>query len=267
MYKKVLLDAAWNTAVYTKTSYNLEINPALVKLREYSKNKKNILDLGCADGKILWQIYRKDANFTGIDISERSIRIAKQKFLKKKNVKFFKEDLESLKIYKKRFDLIYSTYTLEHLDNPEMMLLTATDLLESGGMLILICPNYGSPVEYSPGSPMVGETLGWRAVKQFVNSWRPYKALEWRKVRPPILDTHQYVSDADVTIEPYLGTLVKFLERIGMKTVEAESGIEKIEYGKNILGFIKYFSLMLGKMNIWPFKYYGPRLFYAGVKE
>ncbi len=264
MYKQALRKLAWEKPEYT--DWDFQVNPAIKKLQAYSIDRKNILDLGCADGKVLEQIHRKEANFAGVDISSRSIRKARKRFTGKNNINFICCDLEKIN-FKKKFDLVYSTYTFEHLDNPELILEKMIGWTTVGGIMIVICPNYGSPVEYSPGSPKSNETLVSRAFGQFLNSWRPHKALGWRKVKPPIIDTHRYTSDADVTGEPYLGSLVEFLEKLGIETVEAESGIDKITAGSNILGLIKFFCLQFGKLGLWPFKYYGPRVFYVGIKR
>lgn len=264
-YKNRLAKQAWNLPEYT-TGKVSQTNLALVKLYDLAAKAENILDLGCADGKILGQIYRKDAKFVGVDIARRSIEKAKKAFKGKRNVRFVVGDIEKLDLGEEKFDLVYSTYVLEHVDKPEVVLEKMIKLLMPQGILVVICPNYGSPVEYSPGSPKLGETLGTRAIKLFVESWLKRPGLAWREVVPPILTSHKYVSDADVTHEPYLGTLVKFFENRGIETVEAESGIEKIAWGKNYLGLIKFVCLSLGKIGIAPFKYYGPRIFYFGVK-
>ena len=76
---------------------NTKRDPKKCKFDEYSfrlkkiekiKNKKNILDIGCADGKILSQLKKQKYNVYGIEINKEHI-----KNLKNKRIKFYDKDI------------------------------------------------------------------------------------------------------------------------------------------------------------------------------
>ena len=76
------------------------------------KNKKNVLDVGCGAGTLSFELARSGYNCTAIDISEKSLKIAKKtasKNLKKKelkNLNFFKSSFENLQKFNNKYDAI-----------------------------------------------------------------------------------------------------------------------------------------------------------------
>lgn len=92
---------------------------------EFSKFKnKNVLEVGCGIGTTAFEFVKNKANYIGLDISQKSLEIAKLRFKVfniKKGYQFVYGDSEKLSKIKlistKKFDLIYSFGVLHHSPN------------------------------------------------------------------------------------------------------------------------------------------------------
>ena len=75
---------------------------------------KNVLEIGCSSGELA-AIYSENARrYTGVDLSDAAIQIAKEKSLK--NCEFIECDAHSLPFPDNSFDLIVVNSLLHHLD-------------------------------------------------------------------------------------------------------------------------------------------------------
>lgn len=98
---------------------------------------KEVLDLGCGIGTDAIEFARAGANVVAVDISDRSIGIARRRAEAEgvwKNVMFVNDDAERgnlLAPYK--FDLVYSFGVIHHTPNPEAILKNVRRLLKPGG--------------------------------------------------------------------------------------------------------------------------------------
>ncbi len=96
------------------------------KFADFKKYKgKNVLEIGCGIGTDALEFIRHGANYTGIDLSEKSIRICQSRVscynLEKKKPIFIKDNCENLsktfqylKKNKIKLDLIYSFGVIHH---------------------------------------------------------------------------------------------------------------------------------------------------------
>jgi 2-polyprenyl-3-methyl-5-hydroxy-6-metoxy-1,4-benzoquinol methylase len=104
----------------------------------------NILDLGCAEGKLAVLLALKGHNVTAADISQNFLNKASN-LAKEKNVKVntiwcdIEENVDNLK--GKKFDVIYFMDVIEHLRNPIVALENIKNLLKDNGTLIIHTPN------------------------------------------------------------------------------------------------------------------------------
>lgn len=97
------------------------------KFAEFKKYKnKNVLEIGCGIGTDAFEFIKKGANYYGVELSERSLNVAKKRvevfgLNKNKNINFFLGDAENLTkikdLKKVKFDLIYSFGVLHHTTN------------------------------------------------------------------------------------------------------------------------------------------------------
>ena len=241
-----LKQPVWETEnYYTKAHIeNLDLaNPGIRILFDLAKKIENILDLGCGDGSRLSLLSK---NGTGIDISEKAISLAKKKFPK---LNFVVGNLEKLPFKDESFDLVYSAYVFEHLENPVNVLSEAKRVLNNDGNLVIICPNYGAPNRASP--PFKGSRI-----KKFFSGIFIKDGLNWNKI-VPIASKKKYDTDWDATIEPYSLSLEKYLNGNGFKVIK---NISTWEYElKNVRIHQKIFKF-LGNIGIYPFRFWSPHI-------
>lgn len=78
----------------------------------------NVLDFGCGNGLMLKAVLSKGGEYTGIDISDQLIELAKKKYvqeIKNKQAKFFVGDVLKNKLPDNQFDYIFSYAVLHHI--------------------------------------------------------------------------------------------------------------------------------------------------------
>jgi ubiquinone/menaquinone biosynthesis C-methylase UbiE len=101
--------------------------------KEY--NGKDVLEVGCGIGTAAQSFIENGANYTGIDLSDRSIEIAKQRLdIFNLSGKLFQANIEELNdIENKEFDLIYSFGVLHHTPNIDVAIRNIFKMLKVGG--------------------------------------------------------------------------------------------------------------------------------------
>ncbi len=285
-FKKKLLSTIWEKPSYARASEKeiqkqLSSNLGHLRLLEYSKRASLILDCACGDGRVLFHLWRKDARFCGVDLSSRAIQAARKRLGRKVNVSLFVGDVERVAVKGGLFDLVYSSYALEHVDDPKMAILEMIRLLARGGTMIIVCPNYGSPFHPSASSPPPRMTLFSRAMRIFFKSHGAVvvepRSLGWMKVQPKAIVEGRWEQDWDTTVEPYVQTLLPFLRRNGVEILEYSSGLERrsesswddlrgVSLQQLILKIFRKWFEFLGRIGIVPYLYYGPTLFVVGRK-
>ena len=115
-------------------------------MKEISWKGKVVLDAGCGTGELPYLIAKKGARHVmGIDYSKEAIEAA-QKTYHEKNLSFECTDITQLK--GKKFDVITTLGTLEHVDDPLAVLKKLKSMLNPGGSLIVTCPNWVNPRGY-----------------------------------------------------------------------------------------------------------------------
>lgn len=91
-------------------------------LKQYLKDKcfgKNILDYGCGNGFYSWWLAKCGGNVTAIDLSEKSLEVAKKRAEKEGfalKINFSKMDCEKLEFKDNSFDIIFDGGTFSSLD-------------------------------------------------------------------------------------------------------------------------------------------------------
>lgn len=259
--KEKLKKEVWRSDIYyqiaKKGSMDMS-HPAMIALRKIATRAKKILDLGCGEGTRLHSIVGNSKSAVGIDISGVAIDLAKKSYPK---LKFIKADLEKIPLKDNSFDLVYSAYVLEHLSNPVKVLLEAIRLTEENGYLILIAPNYGAPNRASP--PFRGSRIK-KFIKGLAEDFRKNDSITWNNVEP-IASKGKYDIDWDTVVEPYIGTLMKFLQKHGLKIVEFSTCWSEELKSANLYQRVSRF---LGdKLSIYPFLMWGPHLLVVSRKE
>ena len=106
-----------------------------LKSREHNYlNGLKILDIGCGGGLISEPMARLGANVTGIDASEKNIKVAeihsKKSGLK---IKYLNKSPEQLK--HEEFDVILNLEVVEHVENVDLYMSSCKNLLKKDGLM------------------------------------------------------------------------------------------------------------------------------------
>jgi len=115
-----------------------------------------ILEIGCGMGYFTFALNRAGYSCEGIDISEEAITRARKWFgpyFRTMNI-FNIPDLPE----EERYDVIFMTELIEHVEDPSAFIAAAKRLLTAGGMLIVTTPNkdwYQAPLLWASDIPPV----------------------------------------------------------------------------------------------------------------
>lgn len=113
--------------------------------RVLQKNPADILDLGCGNGNVLGLLQQKsDANLCGIDLSEKMIKQARQRFGNR--VELQVGDAEKLQYREQQFDVIICNASFHHYIHPDIVIAEIKRVLKPQGTLILGDPT--APFEW-----------------------------------------------------------------------------------------------------------------------
>ena len=145
-----------------------------LKSKKRPLEKINILDIGCGGGLLSEPMARLGANVTGIDASDKNIKIAKLHAKKNKlNINYFCSSPEKLKI-KKKFDVILNMEIVEHVENIELFLKSCSKLLKKDGIMFVATLN-------KTLKSYVFAIIG----AEYVLRWLPIGTHDWEKFVKP----------------------------------------------------------------------------------
>tara|TARA_B100000401_G_scaffold416309_1_gene338546 strand:- start:80 stop:715 length:636 start_codon:yes stop_codon:yes gene_type:complete len=141
-------------------------------------NELKILDIGCGGGLISEPMARLGANVTGIDASEKNIKIA-QIHSEENNLKinYINSSPERLK-EKEKFDIILNLEIIEHVEDVNLYIDSCSKLLKKGGLMFTATLNR-TVVSYIKA--IVGA--------EYILRWLPIGTHDWNKfIRPEELE-------------------------------------------------------------------------------
>ena len=147
------------------------------KLKNKSKPLSgiNILDIGCGGGLLSEPISRMGANVTGIDASDKNIKIANLHSKKNKlKINYLCSSPEKLKI-KEKFDVILNMEIVEHVEDIDFFLRCCSKLLKKNGLMFVATIN---KTLKSYVFAIVGA--------EYILQWLPIGTQEWDKFIKPI---------------------------------------------------------------------------------
>ena len=146
------------------------------KLKNKSKPLSGIkiLDIGCGGGLLSEPMSRMGANVTGIDASDKNIKIAELHSKKNKlKINYLCSSPEKLKI-KKKFDVILNMEIVEHVEDIDFFLKSCSKLLKKNGLMFVATIN---KTLKSYIFAIVGA--------EYVLRWLPIGTHEWEKFVKP----------------------------------------------------------------------------------
>ena len=97
---------------------------------------KMVLEIGCGTGRIAKKIIKQCKKYVGIDISSKTVDVAKNHFKDFNNAFFINEDFLKYKDTEK-YDVIFSTLTFMHIKDKKKALNNVFNLLKNKGEFIL----------------------------------------------------------------------------------------------------------------------------------
>ncbi len=146
------------------------------KLQNKSKplSGVDILDIGCGGGLLSEPMSRMGANVTGIDASDKNIKIAKLHSKKNKlKINYLCSSPENLNV-KKKFDVILNMEIVEHVEDIDFFLKSCSKLLKKNGIMFVATIN---KTLKSYIFAIVGA--------EYVLRWLPIGTHEWEKFVKP----------------------------------------------------------------------------------
>ena len=145
-----------------------------LKSKEKPLQMINILDIGCGGGLLSEPMARLGANVTGIDASDKNIKIAKLHAKKNKlNINYFCSSPEKLKI-KKKFDVILNMEIIEHVEDINFFIKSCSKLLKKNGLMFVATLN-------KTLKSYVFAIIG----AEYVLRWLPIGTHDWEKFVKP----------------------------------------------------------------------------------
>ena len=145
-----------------------------LKSKEKPLQKINILDIGCGGGLLSEPMARLGANVTGIDASDKNIKIAQLHAKKNKlNINYFCSSPEKLKI-KNKFDVILNMEIIEHVEDINFFIKTCSKLLKKNGLMFVATLN-------KTLKSYVFAIIG----AEYVLRWLPIGTHDWEKFVKP----------------------------------------------------------------------------------
>ncbi len=150
--------------------------------KHFNINKKNlplrnlkILDIGCGGGLLSEPMSRLGAKVTGIDASEKNIKIANAHLKKSKlKINYVCASPESLKATKEQFDVILNMEIVEHVEDVELFIKKSSELLKKKGLMFVATLN---KTLKSYIFAIVGA--------EYILRWLPIGTHEWEKFVEP----------------------------------------------------------------------------------
>ena len=118
------------------------VEPHILKFADFSNcNNLKVLEIGCGIGTAAVNFIRSGANYTGIELSDESLKLTKQRF----NVYSLSGELYNINAEEdisflglNSFDLIYSFGVIHHSPNPEKIIGNVYKLLKPNGVFKLM---------------------------------------------------------------------------------------------------------------------------------
>ena len=145
-----------------------------LKSKEKPLQKINILDIGCGGGLLSEPMARLGANVTGIDASDKNIKIAKLHAKKNKlNINYFCSSPEKLKT-KKKFDVILNMEIIEHVEDINFFIKSCSKLLKKNGLMFVATLN-------KTLKSYVFAIIG----AEYILRWLPIGTHDWEKFVKP----------------------------------------------------------------------------------
>ena len=145
-----------------------------LKQKEKPLKGLNILDIGCGGGLLSEPMSRLGANVTGIDASEKNIKIAKHHLKQSKlKISYFQSAPEKFRSNLK-FDVILNMEVVEHVNDVNEFIKTSSKFLKKSGLMFIATINQTL-------KSYIFAIIG----AEYILRWLPIGTHEWDKFVKP----------------------------------------------------------------------------------
>ena len=147
-----------------------------------------ILDIGCGGGLISEPLARLGGEVTGIDASEKNIKVAKLHSKKNNlNINYLNKSPEQLNNSEK-FDIVLNLEVVEHVENVDLYIKSCSNLLKKNGIMFTATLNR-TIISYIKA--IVGA--------EYILRWLPIGTHDWNKFLKPI-EVEKMISNLNFSI-------------------------------------------------------------------
>jgi len=203
-------------------------------LKESLPPNGRILDVGCGNGVISRHLGRLGYNVLGVDVSDKTIEMARA-IDPMPNVVFEKKSAEELVASGEKYDAVICSEVLEHLNDPGALLKVLASSLAEKGKLIITVPNGEGPRETFVTKPVL-------RMRQ-KNNWM------WKSVQK----MKQSMGYSGTTVQSAADNLdhIQFFSRKDLEVLSKKHGFVITGFGKaNFVEDVFPFSLFAKRMTI-----------------
>jgi len=232
-----LYNNVWRDPEYVKIHWLPKVN---FVLNAAKKGAGKVLEVGCGCGYLSLELARNGLDVVGVDISEKSITIAKKYHSLNKFRKGFGKlsyrccDIASFNRGKEEFNSVVFFRSLHHMDDINKVLYNAHSLLKRNGNLIICEPVRGNFTRKSAEFAAL--------LRAILPTWEPYKkkitglcSLEaWNDYVQRIYDEYTYKGEFEQSPMDNLTDSSKFIlkavrKRFKIKTIKfSDAFIDKL---------------------------------------
>lgn len=241
-YKNEYYDRAYKDNKTFRKDYRYK------EILNFLKKTDKICEFGCGDASRVRNFKKNVSEIWGFDVSKEAIKRARKNL---PSGNFLISD-SGKELKNEQFDVTLCMFTLEHVFNPKKFLSEMVRVTKKGGLIINLCPNFGSPL--CPSPPEIVDCNFFERImlvlKRIKNYRKYYKNKIYKNVPP--LD-RKWQPDFDTTSEVSLEAIVR---RYKSKIIHADS----------FWSFKPYIYIpfaILAFLKIYPFQYWGFNCFFV----
>ncbi len=142
-YRKFQSIDFWTEVLCTEEQMRLSgerFSRALEMIETTSGGKGKLLDIGCSIGLLIKLANERGWDAIGLELNENAVEFGKNRF----GVTIHKKLLHEINFPEASFDAVTIMAVLEHLPHPRDMVLGASKILKTGGLLYVFVPNMNS---------------------------------------------------------------------------------------------------------------------------
>lgn len=107
---------------------------------DYREGDDKLLDVGCAFGKLLYELKSHFKKVEGVELNVRTSKMGKKMF----DIPIYTKKLEELNLPNSSYDAIILNQVIEHLNDVDSLFKKFYRILKPGGILYIGCPNMDS---------------------------------------------------------------------------------------------------------------------------